>query len=100
MPTIPIVLSSSSWPVCRFQPPARVESVWKRKFFSRASRSKNVCSATVVWFTPGVNKSGMPNSVHALTSILSTPMPYFESTLRRGRAFSSTTRVMQSSPQM
>jgi hypothetical protein len=100
MPTIPIVLSSSSWPVCRFQPPPRTESAWNSRFFSRASSSRKACSATVVWFTPGVNKSGIPNSVHDRTSILSTPMPYFDSTLSRGRAFSRTRRVMASSPQM
>jgi len=100
IPTIPIVLSSSSWPVCRFQPPARTESVWKRRFFSRARSSRNACSATVVWLTPGVNSSGMPSAVHDVTSILSTPMPYFESTFSRGRAFSRTARVIASSPQM
>jgi len=50
--------------------------------------------------TPGVNSTGMPSSVQAATSILSTPMPYFEITLSRGVALASTARVMESSPQM
>ena len=100
MPTMPIVFSESSWPVFRCQPPLRTESVWNSRFFSSARSSRKACSATVVWLTPGVNSSGMPTSVQAGTSILSTPMPYLESTFSRGLAFSSTARLITSSPQM
>jgi hypothetical protein len=72
----------------------------EQQVFSSARSRRKACSATVVWLTPGVNSSGMPSSVQAPTSILSTPMPYFESTLSRGVAFSSTRRVIASSPQM
>ena len=59
-----------------------------------------MCSATVVWLTPGVKSNGMPSSVQAGTSILSTPIPYLLSTFSRGVAFASTARVITSSPQM
>jgi hypothetical protein len=58
-----MVLPSSSKPVLRFQPPARVESVWNRKLRSRARSSRKACSATVVWLTPGVKRTGMPLAV-------------------------------------
>jgi len=97
-PITPIVLPMISCPVIRFQCPARTalacSSIWRYT----PSKRPNVCSATVVWFTPGQNVNGIPNSVQPSTSILSTPIPYLEIIFNRGRDRSRTSRVIASSP--
>ena len=97
-PMMAIVLPQSSCPVTRVQRPAAVAFASKTRLRTAASMSANVCSATVVWLTPGVKSTGTLSSVAAARSILSRPMPYFEITFSLGSDRAMTARVSASSP--
>ena len=92
-----------SLPTGFFQPatqaPAATSEALDWIFLASPSSRPKVCSATVVWLTPGVKRIGSSCAVAWPTSILSRPMPYLLIALSLGRDLSITAAVIASSPQ-
>ncbi len=98
MPMTATRLSKSSLPVIRFHCPDLTALICGQKCLLSAIIRPSVCSATVVWLTPGVKRTGIFLLVAYVISIESRPMPYFAITLSCGSAASITFAVISSSP--